>query len=285
MYAITGVSGKVGGAAAKALLAAGKPVRAVLRDAAKAAEWADRGCEIAIAEMEDASALARAFEGAAAVFVLPPSCFDPEPGFPEARTVISAVVQALEASRPDRVVCLSTIGAQAPQSNLLSQRTLMEQALSALQLPVTFLRPAWFLDNLAWDIAQAREQGVLSSFLHPLDRLFPMIATDDVGQAAAELLQQEWKGMRVVEIEGPERVSQEQIATALSAALKRPVQAQIVPRESWAALFRAQGMRDPTARIQMLDGFNEGWISFEETHGPVLKGRVGLADVVSKLVR
>jgi hypothetical protein len=36
-----------------------------------------------------------------------------------------------------------------------------------------------------------------------------------------------------------------------------------VPRESWGALFRSQGMRNPIPRIQMLDGFNEGWIVFE----------------------
>lgn len=284
MYAITGITGKVGGTAARTLLAAGQPVRAVLRDESKAAEWADAGCEIAIAEMGDAHALGRAFKGTTAVFVLPPPCFDPEPGFPEAKAVISAVEQALKTSQPERVVCLSTVGAQATQPNLLSQQTLIEGALSAQPLPVTFLRPAWFLENLAWDIAQAREQGILSSFLQPLHRSIPMVATADVGRVAAELLQQRWLGKRVVELEGPEAISQERIAAELSSALKRPVRAQAVPRETWGALFRSQGMRDPLPRIQMLDGFNEGWITFEGTHGPILKGKVGLADVLKKLV-
>jgi hypothetical protein len=47
MYAITGISGKLGGAAARALLAAGQPVRAVLRDPEKAKRWSDLGCEVA----------------------------------------------------------------------------------------------------------------------------------------------------------------------------------------------------------------------------------------------
>ncbi len=47
MYAITGVTGQVGGAAARALLAAGHEVRAVLRDETKAAQWRERGAEIA----------------------------------------------------------------------------------------------------------------------------------------------------------------------------------------------------------------------------------------------
>ncbi len=68
--------------------------------------------------MEDGRALAEAFKGAEGVFILPPNEFDPSPGFPEARAVIDAVKKGLEAARPRRVVCLSTIGAQADQPNL-----------------------------------------------------------------------------------------------------------------------------------------------------------------------
>jgi len=284
MYAITGITGKVGGAVARALLSAGQRVRAVVRDADKGRSWSDLGCEVAIAEMEDAEALTRAFTGVTGVFILPPPNFDPEPGFPEAKAVISAVHEALDATRPAKVVCLSTIGAQAAQSNLLSQRTLMEQALSTLPLPVTFLRPAWFMENLSWDLAQALGQGVISSFLQPLDKAMPMVATADVGRVAAELLLQDWTGKRVVELEGPERVSQDGIAAELSKALHRPVRAEQPLREEWGAIFRAQGMRDPIPRIQMLDGFNEGWIKFEGGGAALVKGKVRLAEVVQKLV-
>lgn len=141
MYAITGITGKVGGALARNLLADGLPVRAVLRDATKAVEWKAKGCDVALAEMDDAASLASAFKGAEGVFILPPSEFDPEPGFPEARRVIDAVSAALVEARPARAVCLSTIGADAPHENLLTQRTLLEQALGGISLPVTFLRP------------------------------------------------------------------------------------------------------------------------------------------------
>jgi uncharacterized protein YbjT (DUF2867 family) len=284
MYAITGITGQVGGAVARALLAQGKPVRAVVRDEAKGRVWAELGCEVAIAAMDDAAALARAFAGAAGVFVLPPPNFDPEPGFPEARAENAAVRQALDTARPPRVVCLSTVGAQAAQPNLLSQRTLMEEALRTLPFPVTFLRPAWFLENLRWDITQAREQGVLSSYLQPLERAVPMVATADVGSVAAELLVQEGEAPRIVELEGPERLAQHAIAAALSQVLGRPVHAEVVPRETWGAIFRAQGMRDPVPRIQMLDGFNEGWIRFEGSDASVRRGKVGVSEVIRSLV-
>ena len=203
MYAITGITGQVGGALGNALLKQGLPVRAVVRDAGKGALWAARGCDVALADMNDASALTTAFAGADAVFILPPSEFDPTPGYTQARETIDAIVAALTAARPAKVLCLSTIGADAVQDNLLTQRTLIEQALGALPIPVTFLRPGWFLENALWDVASARDDGVIHSFLMPLDKPVAMVATKDIGAMAATLIQQDWTGNRVVELEGP----------------------------------------------------------------------------------
>src|SRR5258705_11460101 len=122
MYAITGITGRVGGGVARSLLSVCEPVRAVVRDADKGRVWSNLGCEVALAEMEDAEALTRAFTDVTAVFILPPPVFDPQPGFPEAKAVIRPVRQALDATLPVKVVCLSTIRAQAAQSSLLSQR-------------------------------------------------------------------------------------------------------------------------------------------------------------------
>ncbi len=284
MYAITGITGQVGGAMARALLAAGKPVRAVVRDLHKGQAWAALGCEVVSARMEDAAALSRAFANVEGVFILPPSEFDPEPGFPEAKAVIAAVLEAIAQARPERVVCLSTVGAQARQHNLLTQRSLLEQALNGLPCPVSFLRPAWFLENLAWDIAPAKETGLLSCFLQPLDHETPMVATEDIGRVAAQLIQQSWTGKRVVELEGPKRLTQLEIAETLGQVLSRPVTAHAVPRETWGALFKSQGMRDPRPRMQMLDGFNEGWICFEGAPETILEGTVDLKTVLESLV-
>ncbi|MFM0739207.1 NmrA family NAD(P)-binding protein [Paraburkholderia xenovorans] len=284
MYAITGITGKVGGAVARALLTAGQPVRAVVRDAARASAWAELGCEIVTADMNDAARLTAAFKGAQGVFILPPSDFDPSPGFPGARAVIDAVSAALQSAQPEKVVCLSTIGAQATELNLLTQRTLMEQALRDLPVPVTFLRPGWFMENSAWDVVPARDTGIMSSFLQPLDKPVPMVATADVGRVAADLLLQSWSGTRVVELEGPRRITPNDIAATFARILGKTVTAQIVARDTWEALFRAQGMKHPLPRMRMVDGFNEGWIDFEGKPAEVLKGEVELETVLRALV-
>jgi uncharacterized protein YbjT (DUF2867 family) len=284
MYAVTGITGKVGGLLARALLAEGQSVRAVVRDAGKGRAWAGLGCEVALADIEDAGALTAAFKDADGVFILPPSEFDPAPGFPEARAVIAAVKSALEAARPRKIVCLSTIGAQATQPNLLTQRTLLEQALRELTIPVTFLRPAWFMENFAWDVASARDHGVIASFLQPLDKSVPMIATADIGRVAAQLIQEDWLGSRVVELEARRRVTPNEAAATFARILGRAVRAEIVPRETWEDLFRSQGMKDPKPRIRMLDGFNEGWIEFERGEAGSTKGDVALETVLRGLI-
>src|SRR5271170_8506334 len=152
MFAITGITGNVGGEVARILLAAKQPVRGVARDVGKCAPWVQRGCEIVGADISDAAALTAAFKGAEGVFVLVPPNFDPSPDFREARATAAALSSAIDAARPGRVVHLSTIGAQATHSNLLSQHTIIEQALRDLSIPITFLRPGWFIENASWDV-------------------------------------------------------------------------------------------------------------------------------------
>ena len=284
MYAIMGVTGQIGSVIGRALLAAEQPIRAVVRDAGKAQVWADRGCEIALANIEDTASLTTAFRGVEGVFVLVPPNFDPAPEFPEARAIAAALRTALEAARPARVVYLSTIGAQASQSNLLTQHTIIEATLSELPMPITFLRPAWFMENSSWDIAPARGQGVISSFLQPLDKVVPMVATADIGKVAAALLQETWSGHRVAELEGPQRVTPNDIAATFTKLLGRSVRMQVVPRESWEALFKSQGMKNPIPRIRMLDGFNEGWIEFESGEAGSHKGNESLESVLKALI-
>jgi len=222
MYAITGITGQVGGTVARRLLAAKLPVRAVVRDAIKGAAWAERGCEVAVADMNDN--------------------------------------EALGAAHPAKVVCLSTIGAQVARPNLLTQLGIMEQMPGQLPMPIVFLRAGWFMENSAADVAPACMTGVVPSFLQPLDKPVPMVATADIGRVAAELLQECWSGRRVIELEGPHRVTRTRSQPHSRRFLAVTFAWKPLPRERWEALFTSQGMKNPLPRVQMLDCFNEGWI-------------------------
>ena len=58
-------------------------------------------------------------------------------------------------------------------------------------------------------------------------------------------------------------------------------EAEVVERERWESLLRAQGAQHPMPRMRMVDGFNEGWICFE--HDAVLKGTTSLDRVLRSL--
>jgi NAD(P)H dehydrogenase (quinone) len=283
MFAVTGITGKVGSQVARGLLAQGQTVRAIVRSRAKGDEWAALGCDVFVASIDDAEAMTEAFRGVEGVFLMTPPNYDPESGFPDTQRNSAAIRKAIEASRPGKVVFLSTVGAQVTELNLLNNSGMTEAMLRTVPVPVTFLRAAWFMENAAWDIESAKS-GAVHSFLQPLDHKIPMVATEDIAKTAVELLDQAWDGVRIVELEGPERYSAEDVAAALASALGTPVRNEIVPRSTWEELFRSQGMKNPLPRIRMVDGFNEGWIDFESGQSGSRKSGTTLQAALQALV-
>jgi uncharacterized protein YbjT (DUF2867 family) len=284
VYAITGVTGHVGGAVAKELIGAGKPVRAIVRDRDKAKGLAAKGAELAVADFNSAGDLVKAFESVEAAFIIMAPNFAPEKNYPEARAIASSLRRGLEQALPRRVMILSSIGCQHDSGlGLVTQVKILEDELSRLSMPVTVLRPTWFMENFLWDIEPARQSGQFASFLQPLDRPFPMVATADVGRIAASAIQEKWTGRRVIEIEGPKRYTPRDVAKALTTVLGRPVEAVAPARDQWEAMFRSQGSTWPEPRIEMLDGFNSGWIEFEGGAARSSKGTTSLESALKSM--
>jgi len=287
MYAIMGITGRVGGAIAENLLAQGKRVRAIVRNPEKAAQWRDRGAEIAAADFDDSNALASAFEGTDGVFLMVPPNFAPALGFPETRKTLASYRAALLKALPKKAVYLSSIGAQqASGLGLITSSHLLEQALGDLPIAHAFLRAGWFMENHAWDITTAQSEGKIFSNLYPLDRKFSMVATADIGKVGADVLRQEWTGTRYIEVAGPEQYSPNDIARALSSSLGRTIEAVAVPREKWSEFFVGQGMPEGRTepRAEMVDGFNSGWIHFGVPGTEHITGATSLTSVIAKLV-
>jgi NAD(P)H dehydrogenase (quinone) len=286
MYAIMGISGRVGGAIAENLLAQGEQIRAIVRNPEKAACWRDRGAEIAIADVDDPNALASAFAGTDGVFLMVPPNFAPAPGFPETRKTLAAYHASLAKALPKKAVYLSSIGAEQTSGlGLITSSHLLEQTLGDLPIAHAFLRAGWFMENHAWDVTTAQSEGKIFSNLYPLDRKFSLVATSDVGKAGADVLRQEWKGTRHIEVAGPQQYSPNDIARAISSALGRTLEAVVVPREKWTEFFVGQGMPEGRTepRAEMVDGFNSGWIHFGVAGTEHITGTTSLTSVIAKL--
>jgi uncharacterized protein YbjT (DUF2867 family) len=287
MYAIMGITGRVGGTVAENLLAQGQKIRAIVRNPEKATRWRARGAEIAVADVDDPNALASAFEGADGVFVMVPPNFAPAPGFPETRRTLASYHAALAKALPKKAVYLSSIGAEQTSGlGLITSSHLLEQALGDLPIAHAFLRAGWFMENHAGDVATARSEGRIYSNLYPLDRKFSLVATADIGKAGADVLRQEWTGTRYIEVAGPEQYSPNDIARALSSTLGRTIEAVGVPREKWTEFFIGQGMPEGRTepRAEMVDGFNSGRIHFGVPGTERITGSTTLDSVIARLV-
>jgi len=287
MYAVMGITGKVGGAVASALLAKGEKVRGIVRDPEKAAEWRKQGAELFRADYDDVDTLTAAFTGVAGVFVMVPPNFAPAPGFPEVKATLKILHEALSRALPSKAVYLSSIGAEQPSGlGLITGSHLLEETLSDLPLSHAFLRAAWFFENSAGDVESARNEGKIRFQLHPLDRKFPLVATADIGKAGAETLTQGWIGIRHIEVAGPEGYSPLDIADAFAEAVGRSVEAIAFPRAEWETLWVSQGMpKGRTAsRAEMVDGFNSGWIHFGVPGTEHVDGATPLRAVITQLV-
>jgi uncharacterized protein YbjT (DUF2867 family) len=168
MFLVTGITGQVGGAAARHLLTRGKRVRALVRDRAKAVSWADRGVELVDGDWNDSAGIRRALDGVEGAFVMLPAVWSPSPDFREARGVIANYVEALTEAPPPRVVALSSMGANRTSGlGMITALALLEQGLRGLPSPIAFVRAGGFFENFLYGLQVAQAARCPSITIRP----------------------------------------------------------------------------------------------------------------------
>jgi uncharacterized protein YbjT (DUF2867 family) len=261
MFLVMGITGQVGGATARHLLAQGKQVRALVRDRAKAASWAAQGVELADGDWRDADSIARALDGVEGAFVMLPVVWTPSSDFKEAKGVIANLVAALTEAAPARVVALSSMGAHRTEGlGMITALSLLERGLRNLASPIAFVRPGGFFENFLFGLHVA-QGGTLPVFYNPANRKSTMVATNDIGAEVATLLAgPAWSGQRVIELGS--MVSADEVAVQLGEILQRDVKAHAVPRDGWSAALEQFGIpKGQTAQAEaMYDAVNAGWL-------------------------
>ncbi|MFM0202175.1 NAD(P)H-binding protein [Paraburkholderia fungorum] len=290
MFVIFGAAGNVGRVSAAALRRAGRHVRAVVRDAKQGEALAELGCEIAIANLLDPVLVARAIEGAYAVQILCPVLHADADPATTMRRMIDVSSNALRANPPQRLLALSDYGAEhASGTGITTLFHALETQLATIASQLTFLRAAEHMHNWARVLPLALARGVLPSLHHPLSKLFPTVAAQDVGLLAAELLLDDRPAKvspRVVSIEGEERVSALDVARTLGDLTHRPITAHEVPRSEWAAMLQGAGLGENHARLitDLYDAHNAGRIDVETEISERRFGATALADVFAVML-
>jgi uncharacterized protein YbjT (DUF2867 family) len=261
MFLVMGITGQVGGATAKHLLAQGKEVRALVRNREKAAKWADQGVQLIDGDWNDSAAIEMALRDVEGAFVMLPPIWTPSPDYKEAKAVIANYVGALAQTAPPRVVALSSMGANRTSGlGMITALSLLEQEFRDLTLPIAYVRAGGFFENFLYGL-QVAQGGTLPVYYNPTDRKSTMVATDDVGaEIAALLIGPAWSGHRVIELGS--MVSADEVATQLGEVLKVDVKAFAIPRAGWAEAFEQIGIpKGQTGPAEtMFDAVNSGWM-------------------------
>lgn len=262
MFFIAGITGHVGGAAARHLLTQGKKMRTLLRAPEKAKAFAEQGVEIQQGDLNDGTALARALEGVDGAFLLMQPTMTPPPDFSDSKASLASYTAALAHAPVPRLVALSSMGSEKMEKlGNITATSLMERAFSGLPFPTAFVRAGSFYENYASALWTAQQTGKYFSF-QPVEFPFPAVGTTDIGNLVAELLLNGWTGRKVVEL-GSMRTATE-MAAAVGKAIGRAVQAQAIPRQAWAETLQQFGLPPGSTGPyeQMLESIGNGWIAF-----------------------
>ncbi|NUT42688.1 MAG: NmrA/HSCARG family protein, partial [Thermoactinospora sp.] len=227
---VVGATGLQGRAVTARLLADGRRVRAVTRDpdAPAARTLARAGAELVRAEMDDLASLIAVAEGAYGLFSVQPTVGSP--GTPAGFTAEDEVrwgrnvADAAHAAGVRHLVYASLAGAGRHDTEKLPSNTInkwrIEQHITRLGLPATFLRPVSFMENYT-GAYHLHDGAVATAFAADVPQ--QVMAVDDVGAFAALAFAQpgEWIG-RAVDLAGDE-LTPRRIAAAISEAIGRPL--------------------------------------------------------------
>jgi NAD(P)H dehydrogenase (quinone) len=249
---VTGATGRVGYRVMEALGEAGAEVTAMVRVEAKAADLPGEARHIVASfdEPPPAEAL-REFDR---VFLL-------SPAIEEQAELETVFIDALAgAGHRPHVVKIAQDGFQDPDCEVRFMRSHRQVAvhLDAVGLPVTYLAPAPFMENLQAAAGTIRTEGVIAA---PAGhgRVGFVAATDVAAVAARVLTSQDHQDSTYV-VTGPEALRYRDVAARISAVFAREVSYQDQPAERARRRMLASGLSrwEADGNLELFDWIRHG---------------------------
>lgn len=263
MYVITGATGNTGRVVAEQLLAAGKKVRGVGRSTEKLQALVAQGGEPFVADTADAASLTRAFAGCEGAYLMIPP--NPSSADPLAyRTQVSdSLVAALAKTKVKHAVTLSSIGADKTEGTgpVAGLHELEEKLNRVAGLSILHLRAGYFMENTLAQAGIIQAIGTTAGPLRP-DLKVPMIATHDIGVAAANaLLRADFTGHQARELLGQRDLTMTEVAVIMGKAIgKVDLRYVQLPDAQVLESLIQIGMSEPVAQLllEMARAMNVG---------------------------
>ena len=264
MYVVIGATGNTGSIVANKLANQGKKVRVVGRNAEHLAQF--KKAEPFVGDVTDNTAMAKAFQGAQAVYLMMP----PNATIPDYKAyqqqVIESLGAAVEKNGVKFAVVLSSIGADKPENSgpVLGLRSLEERLNRISGLNVLHMRAAYFMENTLGQADAIKAMGSAAGPLRP-ELKIPMIATRDIGAFAADALSRlEFAGQQVQELHGQRDLSFGEITSILGKAIgKRDLNYVTLTRDQFRdTLIKQVGMSQSVANLlaEMAESLDSGYL-------------------------
>jgi uncharacterized protein YbjT (DUF2867 family) len=184
--AVTGATGKQGGAVARDLLARGHKVRAITRDpnSAQAKSLASAGASLVTASLDDTAAIRKALEGATSLFAMTTP-------FGGTDAEIRQGVAAANAAKATGVhLVFTSVGSANRNTGVphFDSKYEVEKHIAKVGVRATILAPVAFMENLYF-IKDQLTKGIYASALAPT-RALAQVAVPDIGAVAVRVLEE-----------------------------------------------------------------------------------------------
>jgi uncharacterized protein YbjT (DUF2867 family) len=234
LIVVTGATGTVGSKVVQELIDRKIPVRAVVRDLAKATKLPQDGVEVVQADLGVPESLERAFTGADKLFLASGSAEN------QAELQGNAVRMAKKTGIR-QIVKLSVLGA-SPDSpvKLARWHYQNDQEIRSSGIAWTILQPTFFIDNFLSYAPTIKTEG---AFYAPMKNgKASMVDARDIAAVAVTALTQPGHEGKTYEITGPKAISYDDVAKTLTQAIGRPVKYVDVPLETARSNMLQMGM-------------------------------------------
>jgi uncharacterized protein YbjT (DUF2867 family) len=258
---ITTPTGNIGRRLAENLSEKGADLTLLARNPDRVKDLVDRGAAVEQGSLDDADFVIKATSGADALFWLTPAPMDAADFRASQTTFGRAAAAAIKSNSIPRVVNLSSMGAHknsghGPINGLHDVERLIDDAAEN----VTHLRPTFFFENYLMQLDAIKGQNGVFVPVRGNVRL-DMVATRDIADAAAaRLLDTSWTGHHVLGLHGPEELSFDEAAQAISRALGRQINHVAIPPEAARDFMLQAGMAENTAdtMLEMYASWDQG---------------------------
>lgn len=251
MILITGASGTVGRAVLEEMRRSGKPFRAMYRGEEDKRK-APSGVSVVTADFANKESLRRALDGVDTLFLV---CSP----IPQLVELESNVIDASRKAGVKHVVQNSALGAGDYPKSFPSWHRVVEDNLKASGMEYTILRPNGFMQNIvAYNAPSIRAEGAFYAAMG--NAKTSLIDVRDVGTAAANVLNQPVAHARkTYDLNGPEAVSNEEIAKRISRISGREVKYVDIPEAAQRKAMLDAGM--PEWQVNALVELQQYYVS------------------------